>query len=105
MTKVGRAVEKGETEGFMKVLVDAETKQLLGASILEPAETKPSTVSWTPCTLRPHTPPYSGQCISIPPSPSSYQPCWETSNRYPEGQRKIIDKPGICYKVALLHLS
>ena len=34
MTKVGRAVEKGETEGFMKVLVDAETKQLLGASIL-----------------------------------------------------------------------
>ncbi len=34
MTKVGRAVEKGETEGFMKVLVDAETKQFLGASIL-----------------------------------------------------------------------
>ena len=34
MTKVGRAVEKGETEGFMKVLVDATTKQILGASIL-----------------------------------------------------------------------
>ena len=34
MTKVGRAVEKGETEGFMKILVDAETKQILGASIL-----------------------------------------------------------------------
>jgi pyruvate/2-oxoglutarate dehydrogenase complex dihydrolipoamide dehydrogenase (E3) component len=34
MTKVGRAVEKGETEGFMKVLVDADTKQILGASIL-----------------------------------------------------------------------
>src|SRR5271156_2515056 len=34
MTKVGRAYEKGETEGFMKVLVDAETKQILGASIL-----------------------------------------------------------------------
>ena len=34
MTKVGRAVEKGESEGFMKVLVDAETKQILGASIL-----------------------------------------------------------------------
>jgi pyruvate/2-oxoglutarate dehydrogenase complex dihydrolipoamide dehydrogenase (E3) component len=34
MTKVGRAVEKGETQGFMKVLVDAETKQFLGASIL-----------------------------------------------------------------------
>jgi pyruvate/2-oxoglutarate dehydrogenase complex dihydrolipoamide dehydrogenase (E3) component len=34
MTKVGRAVEKGETEGFMKILVDAETKKILGASLL-----------------------------------------------------------------------
>lgn len=34
MTKVSRAVEKGETEGFMKVLVDATTKEILGAAIL-----------------------------------------------------------------------
>jgi len=34
MTRVGRAVEKGETRGFMKVLVDAETEEILGASIL-----------------------------------------------------------------------
>jgi len=34
MTRVGRAVEKGETQGFMKALVDAETKQILGAAIL-----------------------------------------------------------------------
>ncbi|MFK0274632.1 FAD-containing oxidoreductase [Ensifer sp. NPDC090286] len=34
MTRVGRAVEKGETEGFMKVIVDAESKEILGASIL-----------------------------------------------------------------------
>jgi pyruvate/2-oxoglutarate dehydrogenase complex dihydrolipoamide dehydrogenase (E3) component len=34
MTRVGRATEKGETQGFMKVIVDAETKQLLGAAIL-----------------------------------------------------------------------
>ncbi len=34
MTKVGRAVEKGETRGFMKVLVDAGDKRILGASIL-----------------------------------------------------------------------
>jgi pyruvate/2-oxoglutarate dehydrogenase complex dihydrolipoamide dehydrogenase (E3) component len=34
MSRVGRAVEKGETQGFMKVLVDAETKRILGASIL-----------------------------------------------------------------------
>jgi pyruvate/2-oxoglutarate dehydrogenase complex dihydrolipoamide dehydrogenase (E3) component len=34
MTRVGRAVEKGETQGFMKVVVDAETKAILGAAIL-----------------------------------------------------------------------
>lgn len=34
MTKVGRAVEKGETEGFMKIVVDAETRHILGAAIL-----------------------------------------------------------------------
>jgi pyruvate/2-oxoglutarate dehydrogenase complex dihydrolipoamide dehydrogenase (E3) component len=34
MTRVSRAIEKGETEGFIKVLVDANTKQILGASIL-----------------------------------------------------------------------
>lgn len=34
MTRVARAIEKGESDGFMKVLVDAESKQILGASIL-----------------------------------------------------------------------
>lgn len=34
MSRVGRAYEKGETQGFMKISVDAETKQILGAAIL-----------------------------------------------------------------------
>ena len=34
MTRVARAREKGETQGFMKVLVDAESQQILGAAIL-----------------------------------------------------------------------
>lgn len=34
MTKISRATEKSETQGFMKALVDAETKRILGASIL-----------------------------------------------------------------------
>jgi pyruvate/2-oxoglutarate dehydrogenase complex dihydrolipoamide dehydrogenase (E3) component len=34
MTRVGRAREAGETQGFMKVIVDAETKAVLGASLL-----------------------------------------------------------------------
>ncbi len=33
MTRVGRAGEFGQTEGFMKVLVDAETEQFLGATL------------------------------------------------------------------------
>jgi pyruvate/2-oxoglutarate dehydrogenase complex dihydrolipoamide dehydrogenase (E3) component len=34
MEDVSRAFERGETEGFMKILVDADTKQILGASFL-----------------------------------------------------------------------
>jgi pyruvate/2-oxoglutarate dehydrogenase complex dihydrolipoamide dehydrogenase (E3) component len=34
MTRVGRAREAGETQGFMKVVVDADTSELLGAAIL-----------------------------------------------------------------------
>jgi len=34
MTRVSRAVEKGETQGFMKIVVDADSKQILGAAIL-----------------------------------------------------------------------
>jgi len=34
MSRVGRAIEKGETRGLMKVVVDAETKRILGAAIL-----------------------------------------------------------------------
>jgi len=34
MARVGRAKERGETQGFMKVLVDAQTKKILGAALL-----------------------------------------------------------------------
>jgi pyruvate/2-oxoglutarate dehydrogenase complex dihydrolipoamide dehydrogenase (E3) component len=34
MSRVSRAVEKGETHGFIKISVDAQTKQILGAAIL-----------------------------------------------------------------------
>jgi pyruvate/2-oxoglutarate dehydrogenase complex dihydrolipoamide dehydrogenase (E3) component len=36
MTRVARAVEKGEAQGFMKIIVDAESKEILGAAILGP---------------------------------------------------------------------
>ena len=34
MARVARAVEKGETQGFMKIAVDADTDEILGAAIL-----------------------------------------------------------------------
>lgn len=34
MSRIARAKEKGETKGFMKVLVDADTEKILGAAIL-----------------------------------------------------------------------
>jgi pyruvate/2-oxoglutarate dehydrogenase complex dihydrolipoamide dehydrogenase (E3) component len=34
MTRVHRAVEKGESQGLMKIVVDADTKEILGAAIL-----------------------------------------------------------------------
>ena len=34
MSRVSRAFEKAETQGFIKITVDAETKQILGAAIL-----------------------------------------------------------------------
>jgi pyruvate/2-oxoglutarate dehydrogenase complex dihydrolipoamide dehydrogenase (E3) component len=34
MEDVGRAYERSETQGFMKIIVDAESKQILGAALL-----------------------------------------------------------------------
>ena len=36
MTKIKRAIEKGETQGFMKIFVDTETREILGAVVLGP---------------------------------------------------------------------
>jgi len=34
MSRVARAVEKGETQGFMRIIVDDDSKEILGASLL-----------------------------------------------------------------------
>ena len=36
MTRVGRAVEKGEAQGLMKILVDRDSREILGAAVLGP---------------------------------------------------------------------
>ena len=34
MKNIGRALEQGETQGLIKLLVDADTEQFLGATVL-----------------------------------------------------------------------
>ena len=34
MSRVGRAIEKGETRGLMKIVVDQHTQTILGAAVL-----------------------------------------------------------------------
>jgi len=34
MTRIARAIEKGETQGFLEILVDADTQEILGAAVL-----------------------------------------------------------------------
>ena len=34
MSRIARAIERGETQGFMKILVDADSKLILGAAVL-----------------------------------------------------------------------
>ncbi len=54
MSRVGRAVEKGETLGLLKLVVDADTDRILGAAFLGVGVTKQSTACSTPSTLGPH---------------------------------------------------
>ncbi len=47
MSKVSRAMEKGETLGFMKILVDAENHRILGATFWARAAMRRFTASST----------------------------------------------------------
>ena len=47
MTEVGRAVEKGETQGLMKIIVDGRTHEILGAAILGTGGDEAFTRFWT----------------------------------------------------------
>ena len=74
MTQVGRAVEKDEPLGFMKIVVDADTDAILGRRSWARAATRrsiPCSTSWRPAA----TPPRCGErCISTRPCPSWCRP-------------------------------
>ena len=52
MTDVMRAYERSETKGFMKILVDRDNKQMLGASFLDSKVTRSSIACSISCTPR-----------------------------------------------------
>lgn len=53
MSRVGRAVEKGDSRGFMKITVDARTRKFSAQPSSASAVTKPSIASSIPCMQRP----------------------------------------------------
>ena len=71
---VSRAYEKGETKGFMKILVNQESKQILGASFLGLAGDEvihcilDLMYAKAPCTVMQRA------STSIPPCRSSFRP-------------------------------
>ena len=82
MTRVGRAIEKGETQGLMKVVVDADGEQILGAAILGTGgdEAIHSDARHDDTPRRP-TRRCNARCTSILPFRSSFRPCWVSSQQ------------------------
>ncbi len=64
MSRVSRAFEKGETQGFMKICVLRQNKFWV-LRFLAPAAMKSFMFCWMSCTRRRHTRSYSVQCIFI----------------------------------------
>jgi len=55
MTRVKRAVEKGEAQGFMKVIVDGQSNEFSVRPFSVPAVTRRCIAFWTLCLLALHT--------------------------------------------------
>lgn len=73
MTRVARAREKGETDGFMKILVDSENKQILGGSFLGTGcDEVIQLVADVMTTKAPYT--SIQQCVHIHPTVSEFVP-------------------------------
>ncbi len=68
MTKVARAIEKGETQGFIKILVDRRPGNFWALPSSAPVAMRSFTASSTRCTLGSHIPSCHAPCTSIPPS-------------------------------------
>ena len=80
MTRVSRAVEKGETQGFMKIVVDADTREILGAAILGVGGDEAIHSIWTSCTPRRPIRSSSGPFTFTLPFASSSRRCWGNSS-------------------------
>ncbi len=81
MEDVSRAFEKGETEGFMKILVDADTKEILGASFLGPSGDEAIHCVLDAMYAKAPTRCSSAPCTSTPRSRNSSPGCCRTLHR------------------------
>ena len=81
MTRVGRAVEKGETQGFMQVVVDADTTRSWERPSSASAATRRFTAFWTSCPPKRPTPRWRARCTFIPRSASSFPRCCRRCRR------------------------
>jgi pyruvate/2-oxoglutarate dehydrogenase complex dihydrolipoamide dehydrogenase (E3) component len=82
MARVGRARERSETQGLMKILVDAETKKILAAAILGIGGDE---VIYSILDIMYADAPYSviQRAVHIHPTVSELiPPCWAISNRW-----------------------
>ena len=67
MTRVARAIEKGDTQGFIKIMVDADSKRILGAAISASAVTRSFRRSSMRSTRGSRIRPFSAACAVTPP--------------------------------------
>ena len=80
MTRVGRAIEKGETNGLMKIVVDARSREILGAAVFGTGGDEAiHCVLDTMYAKAPYPVLQNARCISIRQSPSSFRRFWASS--------------------------
>jgi pyruvate/2-oxoglutarate dehydrogenase complex dihydrolipoamide dehydrogenase (E3) component len=90
MEDVSRAFEKGETEGFMKVLVDADSRQILGASFLGTSGDEAIHCVLDAMYAKAPTPSCSAPCTSTPRSRNSFRRSWAISRYLLTSSRRSL---------------
>ena len=93
MTRVARAIEKGETNGMMKIVVDAQSQEILGAAVFGTGGDEVIHCVLDTMYAKAPTPSSSARCTSIRRFRSSFRRCSESSGKKAIACRK--DRRGL----------